>query len=93
MPEAAPGPVASALTPAAAEAEETRAVHETREEAVVAVEATDRTELDQETRSPGPPEAVDPEAGHAPPPRVAVIFGGMIQHATSLIFWASMHDM
>ena len=70
--EAAPGPVASALTPAAAEAEETRAVHETREEAVVAVEATDRTELDQETRSPGPPEAVDPEAGHAPPPRVAV---------------------
>ena len=70
--EAAPGPVASALTPAAAEAEETRAVDETREEAVVAVEATDRTELDQETRSPGPPEAVDPEAGHAAPPRVAV---------------------
>ena len=85
--EAAPGPVAaaepasspdstapgaSALTPAAAEAEETRAVDETREEAVVAVEATDRTELDQETRSTGPPEAVDPEAGHAPPPRVAV---------------------
>lgn len=85
--EAAPGPVAaaepasspdstapgaSALTPAAAEAEETRAVDETREEAVVAVEATHRTELDQETRSPGPPEAVEPEAGHAPPPRVAV---------------------
>ena len=72
--EAAPGPVASALTPAAAEAEETRAVDETREEAVVAVEATDRTELDQETRSPEAvdPEAVDPEAGHAPPPRVAV---------------------
>ena len=65
-------PGASALTPAAAEAEETRAVDETREEAVVAVEATDRTELDQETRSPGPPEAVEPEAGHAPPPRVAV---------------------
>ena len=67
-------PGASALTPAAAEAEETRAVDETREEAVVAVEATDRTELDQETRSPEAvdPEAVDPEAGHAPPPRVAV---------------------
>ena len=66
------GPGASALTPAATEAEETRAVDETREEAVVAVEATDRTELDRETRSTGPPEAVDPEAGHAPPPRVAV---------------------
>ena len=66
------GPGASALTPAAAEAEETRALDETREVAVVAVEATHRTELDQETRSTGPPEAVDPEAGHAPPPRVAV---------------------
>ena len=66
------GPGASALTPAAAEAEETRAVDETREVAVDAVEATDRTELDQETRSTGPPEAVEPEAGHAPPPRVAV---------------------
>ena len=66
------GPGASALTPAAAEAEETRALDETRDVAVVAVEATHRTELDQETRSTGPPEAVEPEAGHAPPPRVAV---------------------
>ena len=66
------GPGASALTPAAAEAEETRAVDETWEVAVDAVEATDRTELDQETRSTGQPEAVEPEAGHAPPPRVAV---------------------
>ena len=79
------GPGASALTPAAAEAEETRAVDETWEVAVDAVEATDRTELDQETRSTGPPEAVEPEAGHAPPPRVAVRAGTFASPEPSLV--------
>ena len=96
--EEAPGPVAAAepasspdtarpgvlaLTPAASEAEETRAVDETREVSAVAVEATERTETDPETRSTGPPVAharetvgpgapVEPEAGRVPPRRSAV---------------------
>ena len=75
------GPSTLALTPAASEAEETRAVDETREG--FTVETTERTEPDPETRSTGPlaaharetvgPSApVEPGAGRVPKPRLVV---------------------
>ena len=75
------GPSTLALTPAASEAEETRAVDETREG--FTVETTERTEPDPETRSTGPlaaharetvgPSApVEPAAGRVPKPRLVV---------------------
>lgn len=75
------GPSTLALTPAASEAEETRAVDETREGFIV--ETTERTEPDPETRSTGPlaaharetvgPSApVEPAAGRVPKPRLVV---------------------
>ena len=77
------GPGVLALTPPAAEAEETRSVDDTSAEvATVASDATERTEPDPETRSTGPPAALarepvgaplEPESERVrPPPRVAV---------------------
>lgn len=77
------GPGVLALTPPAAEAEETRSVDDTSAEvATVASDATERTDPDPETRSTGPPAALarepvgaplEPESERVrPPPRVAV---------------------
>ena len=80
---ASTGPGVLALTPPAAEAEETRSVDDTSAEvATVASDATERTDPDPETRSTGPPAALarepvvsplEPESERVrPPPRVAV---------------------